>query len=309
MEYSLEDGMLVAVVLVIFNYVIPIMTGVLASRYKDGLWGCGPFPNAITEGIEKSDYQWSASQCSPEFDLLSPEAANVAIQKCNQCLGGKWTHWTTGYFSVVAFVLGGKPLQWIVVIVALLGQLGTILSGICCNAYSIKALADLNMLPSFVGKMHSKFNSPVVAIGIIMSITSFFAFFFNWYQVNGGGGAFDNLAFAASLLTLLVNSVMLIAYLMLRRKEPHLKRPFRIPLNSLFANFLFCLPTLSITVFFLAISALTEILFLIIIICIGLCLWFGPVMFKALARVAKSSAIFATTSVSNEVSVPPQTAE
>jgi hypothetical protein len=48
MEYSLEDGMLVAVVLVIFNYVIPIMTGVLASQYNDGLWGCGPFPNAIT---------------------------------------------------------------------------------------------------------------------------------------------------------------------------------------------------------------------------------------------------------------------
>ena len=41
-------------------------------------------------------------------------------------------------------------------------------------------LADLDMLPSFVGNMHSKFNSPVVAIGIIMSITSFFAFFFNW---------------------------------------------------------------------------------------------------------------------------------
>jgi hypothetical protein len=44
-------------------------------------------------------------------------------------------------------------------------------------------LADLDMLPSFVGIMHSKFNSPVVAIGIIMSITSFFAFFFNWYLV------------------------------------------------------------------------------------------------------------------------------
>jgi amino acid transporter len=173
-------GMLISLVLVIFNFVIPIITGVLASQYQDGLWGCGPFPNAITEGIENTDYQWSASQCSPEFNLLSPDAATAAIQKCNQCLGGKWTHWTTGYFSVVAYVLGGKPLQWIVVIVALLGQLGTILSGICCNAYSIKALADLNMLPRFVGWMYPKFNSPVVAIGIIMSITSFFAFFFNW---------------------------------------------------------------------------------------------------------------------------------
>jgi amino acid transporter len=138
------------------------------------------------------------------------------------------------------------------------------------------------MLPKGIGWMHPKFNSPVAAIGIIMSITSFFAFFFNWYQANGGGGAFDNLAFAASMLTLVVNSVMIIAFLMLRHKEPHLKRPFRIPLDSLVSNFLFCMPTLAITAFMLAVCELTEIVFLVAIIFIGLCIWYGPIAFKAL---------------------------
>jgi amino acid transporter len=282
-------GMLLAVVLVIFNYVIPIITGVLASRYDNGLWGCGPYPNSVAEGTDKSDYQWTASQCSPEFNLLSAYDATAAIQKCNQCIGGKWTHWTTGYYSVVAYVLGGKPLQWIVVMVALLGQFGTILSGVCCNAYSVKALADLNMLPKGVGWMHPKFNSPVAAIGIMMPITSFFAFFFNWYQANGGGGAFDNLAFAASMLTLIVNSVMMIAFLMLRHKEPDLKRPFRIPVDSLLANVFLCLPTLGITIYMLAVCELTEIIFLVTIVFIGLCIWYCPSLFKAFLRKMLSS--------------------
>jgi hypothetical protein len=133
-------GMLIALVLVIFNFVIPIITGVLASRYDNGLWGCGPYPNAIQEGINVDDFQWSLAECSPEFIGLSEAAAALAKDRCNQCNGGKWSHWQTGYYSVVAYVLGGKPLQWIVVVVAVCGQTGTILSGVCCNAFSVKVM-------------------------------------------------------------------------------------------------------------------------------------------------------------------------
>ena len=210
------------------------------------------------------------------------------------------------YYSVVAYLLGGKPLQWIVVIVAVCGSAGTILSGMCCNAYSVKVsqilynpifarnhlrvsilfhiliiimiiidyrcmhtslcdsvfnltpsliqqmLGDLNMLPKAVGWMYPKFNSPVVAIGIIMSITSSFAFFFNWseqtnffadlrsfvnacrYSINGGGNAFDNAAFASSLLSLFTLSLMLIAFLVLRHKVyiPHQARIQRWPISD-----------------------------------------------------------------------------
>jgi amino acid transporter len=135
-------GMLVALVLVIFNFVIPIITGVLASRYRDGLWGCGPFPNAIQEGINNDDYQWTAAQCTPNFKGLDEEDADVARSRCNECLGGKWSHWQTGYLPVVAYLLGGRPLQYIVVVVAMFGQTGTILSGICCNAFSVKVLPN-----------------------------------------------------------------------------------------------------------------------------------------------------------------------
>jgi amino acid transporter len=137
-------GMLIALVLVIFNFVVPIMTGVLASRYDDGLWGCGPYPNAIQEGVD-SIYQWSESQCSPEFNNLTATDAQIAKDACNQCNGGKWSHWQTGYYSVVAYMLGGKPLQWFIVIVALCGQTGTILSGVCCNAFSVKVILHLGL--------------------------------------------------------------------------------------------------------------------------------------------------------------------
>jgi amino acid transporter len=90
-------GMLIALVLVIFNFVIPIITGVLASRYDNGLWGCGPYPYAIQEGINSDDFQWSSAECSPEFTGLSEAAAAMAKDRCNQCNGGKWSHWQTGY--------------------------------------------------------------------------------------------------------------------------------------------------------------------------------------------------------------------
>jgi amino acid transporter len=137
-------GMLIALILVIFNFTIPILTGVLASQYRDGLWGCGPFPNAVQEGINVDDYQWSVKDCSPEFEDLTLEAALIAKDRCNQCNGGKWSHWQTGYYSVVAYLIGGKPLQWIVVIVAVIGSVGTILSGMCCNAYSVKVMTHSN---------------------------------------------------------------------------------------------------------------------------------------------------------------------
>lgn len=90
-------GMLISLVLVIFNFVIPILTGVLASRYDNGLWGCGPYPYAIQEGINSDDFQWSSAECSPEFIGLSEAAAAMAKDRCNQCNGGKWSHWQTGY--------------------------------------------------------------------------------------------------------------------------------------------------------------------------------------------------------------------
>ena len=92
------------------HQVIPITTGVLASRYRHDLSGCGPYPNAIAEGVD-STFQWSAEQCSPNFSLLNATEAAKDMNKCSQCPGGKWTYWQTGYFSVVAYVIGGAGLQ------------------------------------------------------------------------------------------------------------------------------------------------------------------------------------------------------
>ena len=89
-----------------------------------------------------------------------------------------------------------------------------------------------------------------MSIAVVVALTSFFSFFFNWYpppnctyhltlqplfgsilqplfgsfpsptryQVNGGGTAFNNLATAASVLTVLVNCMMLVSFLILRWK-------------------------------------------------------------------------------------------
>ena len=117
------------------------------------------------------------------------------------------------------------------------------------------------------------------------------------YSVNGGGNAFDNAAFAASVLSLLALSMMLLAFLLLRHKviapaqtrrakryqpprspvtlpqEPALIRPYRIPLQSVSACFLFCAPTFAMTVFILSTAEPTQLYIVLGLLLGGLFIW------------------------------------
>jgi amino acid transporter len=134
--------------------------------------------------------------------------------------------------SVVAYVIGGDVLQWTVTIIACLGQFGTLLSSICSCACSLAVLSDLNMLPPVVARPNARFGTPVVSITIVIVITTFFSYLFVWLQASGANdSAFASLATAASIVTALFNALMCIAHILLRRREPTLKRPFKIPLS------------------------------------------------------------------------------
>ena len=56
-------------------------------------------------------------------------------------------------------------------------------------------------------------------------------------------------------------------------QEPSLIRPFRIPLHSLFACFLFCVPTFALTLFVLVTAEATQLYIVLGLMSSGLCVW------------------------------------
>jgi basic amino acid/polyamine antiporter, APA family len=85
---------------------------------------------------------------------------------------------------------------------------------------AIYAMAQAHMLPSFLGKLHPKYNTPVNAIlmiGALSVIAPFFGRKTLVWLVDAGG-----LGIVAAYAT------VALAFLVLRKKEPEMERPFKV---------------------------------------------------------------------------------
>jgi APA family basic amino acid/polyamine antiporter len=89
---------------------------------------------------------------------------------------------------------------------------------------AIYALANAGMLPAALGKLHSKYRTPanaILLIGVLSIISPFFGRPALVWLVNAGGlGVVVAYIFVAA------------SFLVLRRKEPELERPYKAPFGS-----------------------------------------------------------------------------
>lgn len=94
---------------------------------------------------------------------------------------------------------------------------------------AIYAMAKAGMLPAGLAKLHPKYNTPVnaiILIGALSVISPFFGYPALLWLVNAGG-------FGIVVAYLFVA----ISFVVLRRKEPDLDRPFRAPFGSITSYF------------------------------------------------------------------------
>jgi len=116
--------------------------------------------------------------------------------------------------------LGGT----IVLLTGLAGILTTWNALIVGASRAIYAMARANMLPTFLGKVHPKYHTPVNAIllaGVLSLISPFFGRPALVWLVNAGGlGIVVAYAFVAW------------SFIVLRKNEPELARPYRAPLGK-----------------------------------------------------------------------------
>lgn len=152
-------------------------------------------------------------------NLVTADAASAA-------LGGAW---------------GGK-------LIVLAGIMGIVTSW---NAFlvgasrAIFAMAHCHMLPKFLGKLHPKYNTPVNAIllvGVLSVIAPLFGRKTMVWLVDAGG-----------LSIVVAYGLVALSFIVLRRTEPEMKRPFKVAYGG-FVGWVALLSSIGLAVLYLPIS-------------------------------------------------------
>eukprot|EP00667_Euglena_gracilis_P006984 EG_transcript_7057 len=144
--------------------------------------------------------------------------------------------WKDGYFSKVAAVIGGRPLQCWLLLGAALSNIGLFEAEMCSDSYQIYGMAERGFLPAFCA-YRSHYGTPVV--GILMSAAGVL-----FVSYNGFGRIVEMLNFLYCLAALLEFA----AFLALRWREPDAHRGFRIPLPLWGCALMLVLPVVMIGV-------------------------------------------------------------
>ena len=154
------------------------------------------------------------------FMYLLPTVASIAA----------FGHWEL--FSVdsgegkVSFVdigrtLGGTALGHALLASAVLGNLALYLDYMASGARPLQALADDGLFPPIISRVSKRFGTPIAAIALVASVNAVLI-----------AGPFQSLVIIDVMLMVCSYAVIFIAAVHLRRSDPDLHRPFKIPLGT-----------------------------------------------------------------------------
>ena len=147
---------------------------------------------SISVGVALTSDQLESSQMA---------TADAASQLWENLSGGTWA----GSLLVIGGI-GGILTSWNAFIIG--------------GSRVVFALAESGKLPKYLGKIHPKYKTPHVAIatiGVISSLAPFFGETILVWLINSG-------SFAVTVVFLFVA----ISFLVLRKKEPEMERPFKV---------------------------------------------------------------------------------
>jgi len=131
---------------------------------------------------------------------------------------GDWQKWHTGYFSDAARLIGGPWLGFWMTVAALLTNLALLNATVLTSTRMPSAMAEDGYLPAALMKRHPRYSTPWVAILISSLIYASLAF----HTLTQLLTVYVWLRIAVTILTVL-------AAWQLRRTQPDIARPFRIP--------------------------------------------------------------------------------
>jgi amino acid transporter len=127
--------------------------------------------------------------------------------------------------DAMSAVLGGSSAGKVLVLAGIGGIITSWNAFLVGGSRAIFAMARARMLPSFLARMHPKYNTPVNAIlmiGALSVIAPFFGRKTLVWLVNAGG-----LGIVAAYAT------VALSFIVLRKREPEMQRPFKVPKGML----------------------------------------------------------------------------
>jgi amino acid transporter len=130
-----------------------------------------------------------------------------------------WQNWGEAHLNVAALALGGPVLVTLMVVAALVAQIGLYNSEQLVLGRYVYAVARDRMLPPFLGRLHPRYQTPHVALILHAILFSALVFVFDFVE----------LLVLGALVSVPVYILTFLSPLILRWKYPNLRGPFRIP--------------------------------------------------------------------------------
>eukprot|EP00850_Spirogloea_muscicola_P005927 SM000027S09708 [mRNA] locus=s27:914114:917299:+ [translate_table: standard] len=142
--------------------------------------------------------------------------------------------WNDGYFADVGALIGGSWLKWWIMAAAAFSNMGLFEAEMSSDSFQLLGMAERGLLPDVFAK-RSKYGTPVLAI--VCSASGVIALCWMDFQE------------IVELLNFLYCFGMLLefaAFIWLRVSQPHLDRPFKIPVGAAGAIVLCLAPSLTL---------------------------------------------------------------
>ncbi|KAF6145998.1 hypothetical protein GIB67_033357 [Kingdonia uniflora] len=165
--------------------------------------------------------------------------------------------WTDGYFSDIAYMLGGVWLRWWVQAAAAMSNMGMFVAEMSSDSFQLLGMAERGMLPEIFA-MRSRYGTPL--IGILFSASG--VVLLSWLS-------FQEIVAAENFLYCFGMFLEFLAFVKLRMEHPAASRPYKIPLGTT-GTILMCLPPTILICVVLALSSLKVMLVSLVALLIGL---------------------------------------
>jgi amino acid transporter len=135
---------------------------------------------------------------------------------------GNWQDWSTAYLPTAAKLIGGAWLGFMMTVAATIGNISLLNATVLTGTRMPSSMAEDGYLPAWFAARHSQYGTPWVAILFSSAIYAALAFH-----------TLAQLLTVYVWLRILVTVLTVLVVWRLRRTQPELKRPFRIPWGRL----------------------------------------------------------------------------
>jgi amino acid transporter len=146
---------------------------------------------------------------------------------------GNWEQWNNAYLPVAALLIAGNWLRIAMTVAAILGSAALLNATVLTSTRMPSSMAEDGYLPPVFAAKHPRFGTPWIAILISSAIYALLAFH-----------TLAQLLTVYVWLRSLVTVLTVLAAWKLRKTQPELKRPFRIPGGKLGLAYVVCAPIL-----------------------------------------------------------------